>query len=305
MPAYYTKEKSKFGGVVGTIQVYTTTLSQDNNPENFKTELPAGYLRCDGSILTASQYPLLAAVLGTGSNSKFARDPDSLSAAEFQLPDLGSKYIRAANSSGGYLSDTVGNTTQYRAGAALDVSVLGSTTKEVTYNGNFKILSQTNIPFKGAPYYLGGDDDFQTKNGLATADTFQAHGHNTSRRAIFNYTGDWDQTAASEATSSTGGSFGINYVQPEGANYLTNVDPDPTWNFLAGQHKHYVTTPKAKTFNHSTATVPGNHNFNYNMQLQEIDPFGLTTSVNLSASVVTKLDNVISPFIIVEYIIKF
>lgn len=305
MPAYYTKEKSKFGGVVGTIQVYTTTLSQDNNPENFKTDLPAGYLRCDGSILAASQYPLLAAILGTGSNSKFARDPDSLSSTEFQLPDLGSKYIRAANSSGGYLSDKVGNTTQYRAGAGLDVSVLGSTTKEVTYNGNLKVLAKNNIPFKGAPYYIGGDENFQTKSGLATSDTFQAHGHNTSKRAIFNYTGDWDQTAASEIQSSTGSTFGINSIQPEGANYLSNVDADPAWGFLSGDHKHYVTTPKAKTFNHSTASVPGNHNFNYNMGLQEIDPFGLTTSVNLSTSVVTKLDNVISPFIIVEYIIKF
>ena len=299
MAAYYTREKSKFGGLVGTIQLYTSTLSADNDPDSFKSDLPAGYLRCDGSILPASQYPLLASVLGVGAQSKFARDPDSLLETEFQLPDLGSKYIRAANSSGGYLQDKVGTTDQYRAGAGLDVTVLGSATKTITYNGTLKVLEQTKINFKGAPIYVGGDADNLTKNGLASADVYQAHGHDVGKTAIFNYTGSWTDSAAPE------GGPGANSVSPTGANYFQPVAAEDDWSFLAGQHKHAVSTPKSNTFNHSESTVPGNNNFNYKMTQQEIDPFGLETSVSLSAAVTTKLDNVISPFIIVEYIIKF
>ena len=77
MAAYYTREKSKFGGLVGTIQLYTSTLSADNDPDSFKSDLPAGYLRCDGSILPASQYPLLASVLGVGAQSKYIISSDS------------------------------------------------------------------------------------------------------------------------------------------------------------------------------------------------------------------------------------
>jgi len=292
MPAFYTREKSKYGGIVGTIQVYTTTLSQSNTPADFKSKLPAGYLRCDGSILSSTQYPLLASILGTGSQSKFARVPDDLAQDEFQLPDLGSKYIRAANSSGGYLNDEVGNTGQYRAGVELEADVLGSTTKTVTYNGNFKVLSENSIPFDGNPLYTAGDDNFETKNGLATSDTFQAHGHDISKRAILNYTGSWQDSPA----SSTG--LGFNYVQVQGSNALQAVQPPDGTSFLAGQHKHQIVVPKSSTF-------AANTNFVYNMALQEIDPFGLETTVNLSTTNLQKLDDAVSPYILVEYIIKF
>lgn len=292
MPAFYTREKSKYGGIVGTIQAYVSTLPSTNNPGDFKTKLPAGYLRCDGSILAASQYPLLAALLGVGSQSKFARDPESLTETEFQLPDLGSKYIRASNSSGGYLNDEVGNTGQFRAGAALTAKVLGSSSKTITYNGNLKVLAQNSIPFEGNPIYTAGDAESQTKNGLATSDTFQAHGHMASRRAILNYTGSWQDSPASA------NGLGFNFVQTQGSNAFTTMQAPEESTFLAGQHKHEVTVPKAVTFN-------SNNNFNYSMALQEIDPFGLETIVNLSTTNLTKLDNAISPFILVEYIIKF
>lgn len=293
MPAFYTREKSKYGGIVGTIQAYTTTLSQSNNPADFVSKLPAGYLRCDGSILDASQYPLLAAILGTGSQSKFARNPDDLAQDEFQLPDLGSKYIRAANSSGGYLNDEVGNTGQYRAGVELEADILGSASKTITYNGNFKVLANSDpIPFDGTPLYTAGDSEFQSKNGLATSDTFQAHGHDISRRAILNYTGSWQDSPAAA------NGLGFNYVQTQGANQLQSVDAPDGATFLGGQHKHQVDVPKSATFKENT-------NFVYNHALQEIDPFGLETTVNLSTTTLNKLDDAVSPYILVEYIIKF
>jgi len=65
--ANYAREKSKFGGMVGSIQIFTSFLNLSNDPldDTFKTKIPAGYLRCDGSIKTASDYPELALILGT------------------------------------------------------------------------------------------------------------------------------------------------------------------------------------------------------------------------------------------------
>lgn len=292
MASYYTRERSKYGGLVGSIHAFTSTLPQTNTPSDFKSKLPAGYLRCNGDILSASQFPLLAAVLGTGSDCKFARDPDVLDDTEFQLPDLGSKYIRAANSSGGYLNDEVPETGQKRAGVALDAKVLGSSSKTLTYNGNLKVLAQNSIPFDGSPIYTAGDAESQTKKGTATSDTFQAHGHNLSKRAILNYTGQWQDSPASV------GGFGFNYVQVQGSNAFQAVAQPDGSSFLSGQHTHTIVVPKAKTFE-------ANSNFKYSMALQEIDPFGLTTTVNLSTSSLTKLDDACSPFILVEYIIKF
>lgn len=292
MPAFYTREKSKYGGLVGTIQAYVSNLPATNSPEDFISKLPAGYLRCDGSVLTSSQYPLLAAILGTGSQSKFARNPDELTETEFQLPDLGSKYIRASNSSGGYLNDEVGNTGQYRAGIACEASVLGSSSKTITYEGTFKVLAQNDMPWEGNPLYTAGDAESLTKSGLATSDTFQAHGHNTGKRAIFTYTGSWQGSPAAA------NGLGFNYIQVEGSNAFTSLDTPDGSSFLSGSHKHTVTVPKPSTFN-------TNNNIVYSMAQQEVDPFGLETTVNLSTNQLTKLDNALAPFILVEYIIKF
>ena len=99
MAKYYTKEKAKYGGITGLIMPFMVKLPDVNIPDQstWRTLLPAGYLRCDGSILSDEVYPGLAAILGTGRNSKFAKDPEILTDTQFQLPDLGSKYVRCAN----------------------------------------------------------------------------------------------------------------------------------------------------------------------------------------------------------------
>ena len=61
--ANYTREKSRYGGIVGTVIVHSTPgLGSVNDPNsvNYRRELPAGYLRCDGSILNAKDYIALS-----------------------------------------------------------------------------------------------------------------------------------------------------------------------------------------------------------------------------------------------------
>ena len=95
MGVYYTNERARYGGVSGTIIPFPIKMPDTNVPDigDWRDILPAGYLRCDGSILSATEYPVLAQVLGTGQNSKFRRPDLTLSSNQFQLPDLGSKNI--------------------------------------------------------------------------------------------------------------------------------------------------------------------------------------------------------------------
>ena len=100
----YTRNKSLFGGVPGTIQIHTTPgigVNNDPNTAKFKDDLPGGFLKCDGSVHNAKDYYLLAQILGVGEECRFKKektnlrdpDPDTGDLGSFQLPDLGSKVI--------------------------------------------------------------------------------------------------------------------------------------------------------------------------------------------------------------------
>lgn len=109
----YSRNKSLFGGVPGTIQIHTTPGIGSNNDPNtakFQNDLPGGFLKCDGSIHNVKDYYLLAQILGIGSECRFKKDgvtlrdpdPDTGDLGSFQLPDLGSKVIIPSGGSGEY-----------------------------------------------------------------------------------------------------------------------------------------------------------------------------------------------------------
>ena len=90
------RERSKLGNAPGTIINWGVSIP-DNDP-NFAQiidKLPAGYLRCDGSVYDERDYPELARILGTGETSLYKKDTQALAATQFQVPDLGSKHIEA------------------------------------------------------------------------------------------------------------------------------------------------------------------------------------------------------------------
>ena len=95
MAVFYNKEKSKLGTLSGTIIHFPRQMPEDNDPALtlHKELLPAGYLRCDGSVLSKNLYPALAVILGVGSNSKFIKEGQTLTDNQFQLPDLRQKHI--------------------------------------------------------------------------------------------------------------------------------------------------------------------------------------------------------------------
>ncbi len=99
MAAHYTRERSKYGTLTGSIIVWPVEFiapSNPNNPDSISA-LPAGYLRCNGAKYNAKDYPNLASICGTGTDCKFQRFDENddpiveLGEDEFLVPDLGSK----------------------------------------------------------------------------------------------------------------------------------------------------------------------------------------------------------------------
>tara|TARA_B100001250_G_scaffold139580_1_gene119530 strand:- start:6775 stop:8190 length:1416 start_codon:yes stop_codon:yes gene_type:complete len=156
MAVFYNREKSKVGTTSGTIINWSYELTS-NDPDNLNTRdsLPAGYLRCDGTIYSAEIFPELATILGVGSQSRYKKPNVTLLDNQFQLPDYGSKKMRA--SSGSNLGLEVDLRIQddnaqeiTKSGVALEVQSNIGETYEILYQGNFFVPSQI-IPITGEP----------------------------------------------------------------------------------------------------------------------------------------------------------
>lgn len=291
MTKYYTVEKAKFGGTTGTILPFTIQLPLTNFPDigNWDNLVPAGYLRCDGSILQASLFPTLAAVIGVGNQCPFAKE--TLTNDFFQLPDLGSKYIRCSSSSGQYFDDLVSTepTEVGRVGAEVSVTTLVGDEVEISYSGSFNVLRKSQIEFFGNPTFILGQDGKTFEDSL-TEDNFQAHGHDAGV-GVFTYLGNW-----TDSTWVDSGGTGDNSGITEGSNELLTVtSPDNA--VTIAKHSHDIIGP-------SSSQLRDQNDFQFSYDDTPISPDGLKTTISLSTNNVTKLDTAVSPYILVEYIIK-
>lgn len=294
MTTYYTNEKAKFGGTTGTILPFTVKLDDINFPNqgDFRTLVPAGYLRCDGAIVRAELYPVLASVIGIGSSCVFAKNPDTLSDDFIQLPDLGSKYFRASPSSGEYFNDTVttSDTGLKRVGAQTRVDTLIGNEVSISYTGSFDVAFQTGIRFIGNPFFEANANSGNTADQILTAENFQAHGHEADV-GVFTYLGDWADSGWID-NGSSGGNDGAN----EGSNGFIQVEA-PSGATNSSTHNHKINLPSSTELKNGT-------NYSFGYQNTPISPAGLVTNVTLTTENVQKLDKAVSPYIFVEYIIK-
>lgn len=176
MPAHYSKERAKYGSGTGSIITWPVELNTTDPlaEENIKY-LPAGYLKCDGTIYKADDYPQLAAILGVGSSSKFIRydienEPiDNVNDDEFIVPDLGSKYPKPTTgaAAGTYINivtqDQAGNEKK-RSGMGITSSATAGTTTgnttviQLSYVGSFTVPSKE-IELKGKPAWTKGTNN--------------------------------------------------------------------------------------------------------------------------------------------------
>jgi hypothetical protein len=286
MTAYYSKQKAKFGGVTGTIIPYPIAI---NNDEDRKNLLPAGFLKCDGAVLKASVYPALANVIGIGADCRFAKNPDDIAGDEIQLPDLGSKYIRVSSSSGQYLNTTLEqDPTISKVGTEVEVISLVGTSTEISYSGFFRVLGKNGLTFLGTPVFES-DTGF-TLNDSLSEENFQSHGHYADV-GVFTYLGKWgDNVFVGDYAR------GGNEAQTEGSNNLVQIQsPDGAPSNVS--HNHRINLP-------GSTQLKTNNQLRFAFEDEEIPADGLKSEIIITTNNLKKLDDVISPYILVEYLIK-
>lgn len=293
--ANYAVQKAKYGGIVGTIHAFTSQLPAGNDPNTgaFRSKLPAGFLRCDGSILNSRDFPALAEVLGVGNQSKFAKDPTTLLDTQFQLPDIGSKYMVPGNASGTYLSLTLSDGTTDRVGAEFDIRSNVGTSEDITYSGNFTVPG-LNDRLQGNPLF-SGPSTLATQTSIITSNHFQAHGH-LANQQVLNCTGNFVVSPAI-GPERPGNSHSGNNCKPYGGNSLFFVaNPDGS-TATSASHTHSITIP--------TAASAYTHNMNWTSPVTQVSARNLRTTVNITTAAIRTFDTTVAPFILVEYIIKF
>lgn len=293
--ANYTNQKARYGGMVGSIIIHSTDgigIANDPNTAAFRKILPAGYLRCDGSVLNAKDFVALAKVLGVGEETRFKKETSNIrpenieinDLGQFQLPDLGSKVIIGGRGTGLYQNSTVdkgiveANPTT-RVGPQIEVISNFGNRVAANFIGPALISAQSNLEFIGNPRYRV---EKQTTETTLNIENFQGHAHRGGQKYL-NYT----------AQHEVGGEGGKDYARRTGnsgaGNQLDFVE-DAGGDSV---HSHRITTP----------TTYG-HTFRYQFPQQNVDMSPVEAYVDVDISNDDKLDQLVTPFTLVEYLIK-
>jgi hypothetical protein len=293
--ANYSRERSSYGGYVGSIQIHTSPgLGTDPTSAVFNTILPAGFLRCNGSILEAKNYLALSQVLGIGENSRFAKEGSTLRNADaatgdlgsFQLPDLGSKVIIPSRGSGDYLNDLVDATGESRVGVQIEATSNVGNRINLSYVGNFRGLAQTDISFNANSSYSMPRN---TEPTFLDISNFQGHAHN-SNAIYLNFS---TRHAAGEPPNALGsGKDSGEQSGNSGAGMYTDLSELNTSS--DSFHTHRLQKPTSYT-----------QNFKYSFDNFDISADQLTSYLDVDFTRDRKLDTAVAPFTLVEYIIKY
>lgn len=294
--ANYTSERARYGGCAGQILVHSTPglgLVNDPTSANFKNVIPAGYLRCDGSIYNARDFRHLSEILGVGVDTRFAkegaiiRDPDLSTGdlGQFQLPDLGSKVVIGGRGTGLYRNTTIereieGAPITNRVGPQVEiVSNFGSRITS-QFIGNMELDQSGTLQMLGTPKY---NMERATTETQLNIENFQGHAHNSSQNYV-NY-------STQHIVATSGGKDLNRRLANSGAG--NDIDFTEQWT-RDSIHKHNIVRPT----NYA-------HTFTYSHDTTQIDMSGVSASVDVDIEDDEKLDQLVTPFILVEYIIKF
>jgi len=188
MATFYSKERAKYGNLTGQIIIWPVQYDGDPADGANAINLPAGYLKCDGTRYFADDYPRLAAILGTGEQSKFLRRNidgtplDTITETQFAVPDLGSKYPEPTSgaNAGVYnnirLNNALGNEIS-RSGIGIEsVSAIGEESVRITYSGQISVPSQE-IRIGGRPSYTYAGDTHYTDQEGVEENALHPHAH--------------------------------------------------------------------------------------------------------------------------------
>jgi len=182
MPVFLNQERTKIGTTTGTLVAFPKELDVNDPIAGLSAELlPAGYLRCDGSVYNVASYPALGEILGTGDGCAFKQPGVELSDEQFQVPDLRSKFIKATSGSDqGVINDmTVLNASNQeikKSGVGVTVSTNVGTTAVIDLTGQFRVPGRT-VALTGN---LGFTKPKAPDEEVVSALSFLPHAHYTT-----------------------------------------------------------------------------------------------------------------------------
>jgi len=290
MAKYYTAEKAKYGIFTGAVIPFSVTLS---NIQEVAAKAPAGYLKCDGGIYRGKDYPILAEMLGLGSNSKFRKDNITLqepnaegTEGQFQVPDLGAKFIQASTFAGGYnnlyTTDTSGNIVPV-VGIPGELSVNQGNNFDVFYEGSF-IVGTTPVVFPSSMNFASTLTPTVPNTILRNTD-FLGHMHHTN--CAVKRSGPYNSANIPGIDGLQSGNDGDIII----ADSITISDTAGTENSTKHGHVAEITSVSRSTTS--------------NIDSFELSAGSISTNITLNQSNTVKFDDVQHKFILVEYLIKF
>ena len=188
MATFYNKERAKYGHLTGQVVIwpveYEGTPDQGSNPTN----IPAGYLKCDGTKYFADDYPQLASILGTGEDTKFIRKNidgtnfDTVLDGQFMVPDFSSKYPEPTTGANAGLYNNCRvidkqDSEKSRSGIGIEaISQVGTTNIPITYRGTISVPAQE-LPITGKPGYTYAGTTHRTESTAIDEDMIHPHMH--------------------------------------------------------------------------------------------------------------------------------
>ena len=187
MAVFYNKERAKYGNLTGQIIIWPVEYEGLPDGAVNAKNLPAGYLKCDGTKYYEKDYPQLAAICGVGDNCKFMRKNndltnfDTLTDSQFMVPDLGSKYPEPTSgaNSGLYNNIRLDNalgTEVSRSGIAIEaVSAIGTNVR-IDYSGSISVPSQE-IDVRGKPSWTYAGATHRTDDEGVEENAIHPHTH--------------------------------------------------------------------------------------------------------------------------------
>lgn len=299
--ANYSFEKGKYGGPCGCIFPWFVEISGDLPiDEQYKSYIPAGFLKCKGQILQADQYPQLAEILGVGANCVYKKentilqDPDEDgTGGTFQLPDLGSKYITTSSNPGVYSNtttvDTDTDTILQRAGVEATLNS-GGDEVEFNYTGSFR-SGGTPLSFSGAWRFVSPPSRTQSTN--LNAGNFIAHGH----LGTF--------TIAAQINRNNDAFTAARFVRHAFCRQ-NGTRCTGTRNFgVVHENLSFSESGQDRDHNHTVPTPILSQSFFGSIPAVEMSASSVITTVKLKTNKLYKVDIIAPKFIICEYLIKY
>jgi len=297
MTTIYSVERGKYGLFTGCVVPFPRFLSGNSpNGADWKDFVPSGFLRCDGSKYRGRDYPVLANILGMGSTSKFKKfnveleEPtEDLTFGQFQVPDLGAKYINASNVSGGYnnlYATTTTGTQVPTCGVPGEIILNQGENIDVFYTGNF-LLGNSPVFLPSAMNFVSTLIPTAPSSSVQSAG-FLPHAHFSEATVMRGGVANTDNIITTVTGTPSSGQ-----VVEDAQGSFSQALSTSAGSESGTSHNHFF---KATALDRDTELV---------LSQAELTSAFLTTTVTLNNEKTIKFDDIQHKYMLVEWLIKF